>query len=173
MKKIAVALWMTAVFFAGTAMSYAAETVHLYLKGAKTASFNPGNPNGVIEVQLDWPTKSAREAASGQATGKRQYEPIMFRKRIDKSSPLLAKALAENQTIEVLKFAVGKPMKGGKFKVKEIVTLVNPKLTKITKGEPGSRYAEYEEIAFTFSSIKRQTVNKIMSDDDWPVGGVF
>ena len=34
------------------------------------------------------------------ATGRRQYQPLMIRKRIDKSSPLIAKALTENQVIE-------------------------------------------------------------------------
>lgn len=34
---------------------------------------------------------TAREAGSGMATGRRQYEPLVIRKRIDKSSPLLAK----------------------------------------------------------------------------------
>src|SRR5262249_49244422 len=40
---------------------------------------------------------TAREAGSGMATGRRQYEPLLIRKRIDKSSPLIAKALVENQ----------------------------------------------------------------------------
>jgi type VI secretion system secreted protein Hcp len=43
---------------------------------------------------------TARETGSGLATGRRQYKPLLLRKRIDKSSPLLAKALTENQVIE-------------------------------------------------------------------------
>jgi type VI secretion system secreted protein Hcp len=35
-------------------------------------------------------------------TGRRQYEPILIRKRIDKSSPLLFKAMIENQKIDAL-----------------------------------------------------------------------
>jgi len=34
------------------------------------------------------------------ATGERTYEPIRIAKRIDKSSPLLAKALCNNEVIE-------------------------------------------------------------------------
>lgn len=33
-----------------------------------------------------------RDSASGQSTGKRQYQPIIIRKRIDKATPLLFKA---------------------------------------------------------------------------------
>lgn len=37
----------------------------------------------------------AREAGSGIATGRRQYQPLLIRKRIDKSSPLLMRAITE------------------------------------------------------------------------------
>ena len=40
-----------------------------------------------------------RDAASGMATGKRTYEPVRITKRIDKSSPLLAKALSSGGSI--------------------------------------------------------------------------
>jgi len=40
---------------------------------------------------------TAREAGSGLATGRRQYQPLLVRKRIDKSSPLLMKAVHEQQ----------------------------------------------------------------------------
>lgn len=36
--------------------------------------------------------KTAREAGSGMATGRRQYEPVVITKRIDKSTPLIAKS---------------------------------------------------------------------------------
>jgi type VI secretion system Hcp family effector len=59
---------------------------------------------GWIEIQ-GWDSGNnnsvsiCREAASGQASGRRQYAPIIIRKRIDKSTPLLAKALVNNETI--------------------------------------------------------------------------
>jgi type VI secretion system secreted protein Hcp len=36
----------------------------------------------------------------GGATGRRSYKPITFRKRIDKASPPIAQALAENEVVE-------------------------------------------------------------------------
>jgi type VI secretion system secreted protein Hcp len=44
--------------------------------------------------------RTAREASSGMASGERTYEPITISKRIDKSSPLLAKALCNNEAVE-------------------------------------------------------------------------
>jgi type VI secretion system secreted protein Hcp len=43
--------------------------------------------------------RTAREWSSGMASGERTYEPIRIVKRIDKSSPLLAKALCNNEVI--------------------------------------------------------------------------
>ena len=39
---------------------------------------------------------SPRDAASGLPTGKRQHAPFKIRKRVDKATPLLAKALTNN-----------------------------------------------------------------------------
>lgn len=83
-----------------------AEAVHLYLKANNTdihgesSIASLGRDRSIECVALDFAVKTAREAGSGMATGRRQYEPLRFRKRIDKSTPLLAKALTENQRIE-------------------------------------------------------------------------
>lgn len=50
--------------------------------------------NSVKEV------KSPRDAASGMATGKRMHEPVRIEKKIDKSTPLLAKEVSSNITNE-------------------------------------------------------------------------
>lgn len=54
------------------------------------------------EIQIEswsWGVSNsvARDSASGQATGKRQYQPIIIRKRIDKTSPLLYKAIVDGK----------------------------------------------------------------------------
>lgn len=56
--------------------------------------------------------RTAREAATGVATGERSYEPIRFRKKIDCASPLLAKALCNNETVEA-KFRFFRPNPAG------------------------------------------------------------
>ena len=49
-----------------------------------------GDINAVEEV------KSPRDAASGQATGKRQHQPVAVSKEYDKSSPVLAKSVSSS-----------------------------------------------------------------------------
>jgi type VI secretion system secreted protein Hcp len=58
--------------------------------------FAPGD--GIELVDYSQPATVAFTGAG--VTGRRSYKPITFRKRIDKASPLIAKALAENQVVE-------------------------------------------------------------------------
>lgn len=89
-----------------TTGAFAAETVHLYLKSngediqgdSTVTSLNRANTIQCTYFQDTVAT--VRAAGAGAATGRRTYEPIIFHKRIDKSSPLLAKALVRNEVIE-------------------------------------------------------------------------
>ena len=56
--------------------------------------------------------RTAREASTGMASGERTYDPIRIVKRIDKSSPLLFKALCDNEVIEA-KFRFFRPNPDG------------------------------------------------------------
>lgn len=82
-----------------------------------------------------------REAGSGQATGRRTYEPIIFHKRIDKASPVLAKRLADNTVIPSATLSVD-----GRTCV-----LTNARITSITK------QGEVEVVTFKYEKIEWKT----------------
>lgn len=83
-----------------------AETVHLYLKAngtdikGESTQTSLGREDSIECLYFEDSVRTAREKGTGMATGRRSYEPIVFRKRIDKSSPLLAKALCNNEVVE-------------------------------------------------------------------------
>lgn len=83
-----------------------AETVHLYLKAngsdikGESTQTSLGREGSIECLYFEDSVRTAREKGSGMATGRRTYEPIVLRKRIDKSSPLLAKALCNNEVVE-------------------------------------------------------------------------
>jgi type VI secretion system secreted protein Hcp len=88
-----------------------AETVHLYLKAngadvkGESTQTSLGRADSIECLSFLDSVRTARERGSGQATGRRTYEPVKVTKRIDKSSPLLAKALCNNEVIEgIFKF---------------------------------------------------------------------
>ncbi len=66
----------------------------------KTVESDLGEDGAIPLLALRNSIISPRDSASGLPTGRRQYQPITIRKRIDKASPLLMKALTENQSIE-------------------------------------------------------------------------
>lgn len=96
--------------FAATALALTvaampAQTVSLFLKsngqlvqGESTVT-SMGRENSIECLYFKDAVLSV-QSGSGPATGRRTYEPIVFRKRIDKSSPLLARALCNNEVIE-------------------------------------------------------------------------
>lgn len=88
-----------------------AETVHLYLKSngedvqGDSTQISLGRENSIECLSFCDSVRTAREKGSGMATGRRTFEPVLFRKRIDKASPILARSLCNNEVVEaVFKF---------------------------------------------------------------------
>ncbi len=83
-----------------------AETVHLYLKAndkdiaGESTQHSLDRAESIECLTFSHAVKTARETNTGLASGRRQYEPLRITKRIDASSPLLYKALVENQRID-------------------------------------------------------------------------
>jgi len=83
-----------------------AETVHLYLKAngadiqGESSQTSLGRENSIECLSFHSDVKTAREAGSGMATGRRTYEPLFIESRIDKAVPLLMKALTTNAKID-------------------------------------------------------------------------
>lgn len=157
------------------------ESVALFLKaggsdiqGESTVT-SLGRENTIECLYFEHAVKTAREAGTGMATGRRQYEPILIRKRIDKSSPLLAKALVENQEIEG-KFQLFRPNPLGdgtteqfftieikKGRIASLRQLVPDTLVPATASDP-----PLEEVTFLFHSIIwTYTDGGITHEDTW------
>ncbi len=88
-----------------------AETVHLFLKAngadvkGESTQTSLGRADSIECLYYESGVETAREAGSAMATGRRVHQPLLIRKRIDKSTPLILKALCENQVIDgILKF---------------------------------------------------------------------
>lgn len=84
-----------AVLVAAASVSYSIGTHEVTPTSAASSDYLLELDGVKDELEINsfiWGITSPRDAASGQATSKRQYQPII-RKRIDKASPLLAKAI--------------------------------------------------------------------------------
>lgn len=158
-----------------------AETVHLYLKAngsdiqGESTQTSLGRENSIECLYLEHSVATAREGGSGLATGRRQYQPLVFRKRIDKSTPLLAKALCENQVIEgIFKFFRPNPTGDGTTEQFYTIQVKKGRLASFKQISPdsfdpaSSTQPEMEEVSVVFHTISWTYANGgVMHEDTW------
>jgi len=158
-----------------------AMTVHAFvkangkdIKGESTQS-SLGRENSIECVQYEYGCTSAREAATGMVTGRRQHTPINVVKRIDKASPLLIKALVNNEKIDAeFKFFRPNPKGDGTteqfftVKIKDghiasVREFVSNTLDKERVNDPPC-----EEVKFVFKTISwTYTDGGVTHEDSW------
>jgi type VI secretion system secreted protein Hcp len=115
-----------------------AETVYLFLKAngqeikGESTQTSLGRKDSIECFSYDQKVLTPVQAGSGMATGRRQYEPIAIRKRIDKASPLLLKALIQNENIEgVFKFFRPNPKGDGTTELFYTVEIKNARIASV------------------------------------------
>lgn len=125
---------------------------------------------GMIEVlQFEQSVITAREAGSGMATGRRQYQPLLIRKRIDKASPLLMKALTNNENVTEARFGFYRPNPTGDGTDERFyeIRLRNARVASVKIVQDGNG-APMEEITFVFQSISWTYTNGgVTHEDTW------
>jgi type VI secretion system secreted protein Hcp len=119
-----------------------------------------GRENSIECLYFEFSVKTAREAGCGMASGRRQYEPLVIRKRIDKATPLIAKALVENQACDgVFKFFRPNPTGDGTTEQFYSVEIKAGRVASINQYSPDaiepatSTQPPMEEVSFVFSTI--------------------
>ena len=96
-----------------------AQTVHLKLQidgndieGEST--IGSMDREGTIECSaFEYRLTTPREVGSGALTGRRQHSAVVITKRIDKTTPLLLKALCQNEIVTEATFRFFRPSPGG------------------------------------------------------------
>lgn len=143
-----------------------AETVHLTLNANGTkidgdsTQTSLGRENTIECLSFIDSVRTAREKSSGMATGRATFEPMRFTKRIDQSSPLLAKALTDNEVVDG-EFRFFRPAPAGDGTTEQFFTVKfeGGRLSAITRTspdtiDPGSALAPpLEEVAIVFRKI--------------------
>jgi type VI secretion system secreted protein Hcp len=165
-----------------------AETVHLYLKAngaeiqGESTQASLGRENSIECVTYDQLLKTLRALRAGIATGRRQYEPLLIRKRIDKSSPLISKALVRNEVIEgVFKFFRPSPTGDGTTEQFYTVAIRQGRVASQRQYLPDTLdlatagLPPLEEVAFVFRSIRwTHMFGETEAEDTWSAPpGVF
>ncbi len=157
------------------------ETVHLVLKAngqaiqGQSTQTSLGRENSIECFEYEQEVDTAREAASGMATGRRTYRPLRILKRIDKSSPLIEKALVLNQVIEAeFKFFRPNPLGDGTTQQFYTVHIKQGRIATVkqfvpnTQGPDSIHEHPLEEVTFVFHTIKwTWTDGGVEHEDTW------
>ncbi len=143
----------------------AAIDAYITVVGAKQGQFKGEAVSAAAPVGSIHLTSVVRQAdaASGLASGRRQYSPITITREVDKASPLFAQALATN---EVLKSVVitFQGTGAGSGKDAQRIELTNATITGIRKS------GNTETITFDYPTIEVTWVGGGKSaTDDWSV----
>ncbi len=132
----------------------------LAVTGQKQGSF--GN-SPMILIGMSHEIVSPRDAATGQATGKRQHKPFTITKELDKATPLLLNALATNETLTSVLIGLLKP------NGQQLATI------KLTNAQLSHYLANglTEHWSFTYQKITWTYVDGgITAEDDWEAPNV-
>lgn len=158
-----------------------ALNAYLKLKGQKTGDVRgsvtmKGREGKIMVIAANHELISPRDAATGLATGKRMHKPFVITKELDKSSPILYNMMINNENISewVLEFWNSGTVKARTETQHYTVRLTNARIADIrfqmlnTKNPDLVKYAEFEEITFTYQKIEWTWVDGgITAQDDW------
>ena len=158
----------------------------LSVQGAKQGQFkgdaaSAKQGNKIQAAAFTFEVTSPRDAASGQATGKRTYKPLQVTKDVGASSPQFLQALTTNEQLPTVTLEFTKADKNGEEYVYYTIKLTNASVASIRQhtaegakggsGAAGANAPQREEIGFTFQRIEVESNDgKTMAVDDWYQG---
>ncbi len=161
-----------------------ALNAYLKLKGQKQGEIKgsvtqKGREGKIAVIAVSHQIASPRDAASGLPTGKRIHKPFVITKELDRSSPLLYTALCNNENISEFELQFWTAQTAGSVgtgteKQHYTVKLTNANIADISfrmlndKNPDLVKYAEYEEVSFTYQKIQWiWTDGAVTAGDDW------
>jgi type VI secretion system secreted protein Hcp len=150
---------------------------NISIEGTKQGDFNEGKKKEteIPIIGYSYTVQTPHDQASGMATGKRQYSPIMIVKNFDNASVQLFQAVTNNEVLKTVIIVLQKPDNGGKFSAFQTIKLTDAVIVKVSQfegaGAPEKLVPNYmlmEEVSFLFQKIEIQNSNgKTTSTDDW------
>ena len=134
----------------------------------------PGRRGSIEVIGTDHEVFQEHDPASGLPTGKRQHRPLSTTKPIDRSSPLLMKALANNENLIDWRLDYYRLNSTGKEVPYYTIELTNARITSVRAEMLNNKYPENlkhevrEHVQFTYQTITWTWQDGgITAEDDW------
>lgn len=137
----------------------------LTVQGAKQGFIAGGRgQKPIVPLGFEHEVKAPRDVATGQASGRRQHQPLTIIKQIDKTTPLLFRALVSNENLPMVVLHVQMAMDES-YEIK----LTNAVISDVKQHMDRDAVA-YEEISFVYQKIEwtySTADGKTTAMDDW------
>jgi type VI secretion system secreted protein Hcp len=110
---------------------------HISIKGNKQGQFkgesiqDKRKDKWIPVLSFQMGVQSPRDAATGQASGKRQHQPLTITKEWGAASPQLFRALTSNETLQSVEIQFTRTSETGAEQVYETIKLTNAVISKI------------------------------------------
>jgi len=112
----------------------------------------------IAALSFSYEVSSPRDAATGQATGKRQHRPVTITKEWGASSPQIFEAVVANESLKSILFEFVTPAEDGTEHVHQKIKLTNAVVTSFkmytAEHESTGHVFELEDVSFTFQKIE-------------------
>jgi len=133
----------------------------------KGDSKRKGKEQQIQVLGIEFGAKSPRDVSTGQASGRRQYEPFEIEIEMGPPAAQLMQSLSTNEVITKAEFEIYKHNENGAEEVATKITLENSTVSayKMVAGDTESLFP-HVRIAFTFTKIEIEA-SKTMMSDSW------
>ncbi|MFZ0962955.1 MAG: type VI secretion system tube protein TssD [Terriglobia bacterium] len=149
--------------------SQAASVAYVKIEGTKQGTFKGESAGSIGKdwiavLAFSYEVKSPQDATTGQASGKRQHNPVVITKQIDSTSPQIYQAIVNNEVLTRVTIEFLTPQADGTQKVYYTITLTNvtvtdvhqhmDQLVPIPTGTNPLAIEPMEDVSFAFQSIE-------------------
>ncbi len=176
-------LGTTAIMVSSQAL--AAFQFHVAVKGKKQGQFKGESVHDKRKdkwmpgVSFSWGGTAPRDTVTGQATGRRQYQPLCFVRQAGQASPQLLQAWATSEVLAEVNFEFTRTNANGEEYVYQTIKITDATVSKFAHFTSGSvndtakrtasdSASPLEEMCFTFRKIDFENKDgKTAFSDDW------
>lgn len=152
-----------------------AGIVHIEMKvtGQKTGVFKgdslqKGHEDQILVSSYQFELTVPRDAATGQATGRRQFHPLTITKQMNQSSPQLLFAAATGENLTKVEINFFQTTRTGTEVNYYRVTLTNASISDVRQYSAGATVNE--DVSFTFQKVEEDSLTAHTSFiADWEV----
>jgi type VI secretion system secreted protein Hcp len=153
-----------------------AGVFYVSIEGTKQGKFKGESRRATAKDRLEgltfsYEVGSPRDAATGQASGRRTHLPVVFTKPWGAASPQLVQAVVTNEVLKTVLFEFVGTNPNGEEEVFATIRLTNAAVTNLkrTVDEHSAEGARgLDVVTLTFQKIEHESkTGKTMAVDDW------